>query len=257
MQRIHTWLHVLLQIFILIAGIALLVRCRNSDSVSPHNHNVGKGGSMARFAILGNYLYAVDRYALNTFDISNLANPKDINKTQIGWEIETIFPYNNTLFIGSADGMYIYSLQNPVHPQLLSVYRHIRACDPVVVEGNYAYVTLRSGNTMCQGITNQLEVIDISDYTNPKQLKVFPMHNPAGLGIQGNLLFVCDGKEGLKVFDRSDPVNITQVQQFRDIDAFDVIPLPNSLLLIGKSGFFQYAYQNNSLTLLSSLLVER
>ena len=35
------------------------------------------------------------------------------------------------------------------------------SCDPVVVQGDYAFVTLRGG-TECQGFSNQLDIIDIS-----------------------------------------------------------------------------------------------
>ena len=35
---------------------------------------IGIGGSMARFTIVGDHLYTVDAYNLNTFDISSRCN---------------------------------------------------------------------------------------------------------------------------------------------------------------------------------------
>ena len=55
---------------------------------------------------------------------------------------------------------------NPASPQLLSTYAHVNSCDPVVVEGDIAYVTLRSGNT-CAGFTDQLDVINLQDPKKP------------------------------------------------------------------------------------------
>jgi hypothetical protein len=46
-------------------------------------------------------------------------------------------------------------------------------------------------------------------------------------------LFVCDGSDGLKVFDRSKAPNLVPVNHFENIEAYDVIPLEKSLLMIG------------------------
>ena len=38
---------------------------------------------------------------------------------------------------------------------------------------------------------------------------------------------------------------------FKDITAYDVIPMENNLLLIGDNTLFQYTYSNNGVDLLS------
>ena len=53
--------------------------------------NVGQGGSLARFKIVGDYLYAVDSHNINVFDISDLENPADLDDVYAGFDIETIF----------------------------------------------------------------------------------------------------------------------------------------------------------------------
>ncbi len=74
-------------------------------------------------------------------------------------------------------------------PTSFSTYQHITACDPVVVEGDRAYVTLRSGNT-CGGTQDLLEVIDISDKYEPnRRLSSFSMTEPYGLGIDNGISF--------------------------------------------------------------------
>jgi hypothetical protein len=230
---------------------------RNSSSsamVSPNP--TGQGGSMARFVIQGNYLYTInDGWALQVFDIAKISSPVKGEMIYTNANIETLFLYDNKIFIGSTTGMFIYDLLNPAKPSLFSQFLHVRSCDPVVVQDNYAYVTLRSGTT-CQGFTNQLDVLDISDLAKPKLVKSYPMKNPHGLGIENNILFICDGDAGLKIYNASDPYGIDQnlIQQFPDIHAFDVIPLQGILLMIGDNGFYQYSYKDlKNIELLSTI----
>ncbi|MEO7766646.1 MAG: hypothetical protein ABIS01_04440, partial [Ferruginibacter sp.] len=69
----------------------------------------GVGGSMARFTIVNNYLYTVGQASLAAFNISLPAEPVKENVKSIGWNIETIYPLKDKLFIGSQTGMFIYS----------------------------------------------------------------------------------------------------------------------------------------------------
>ena len=199
----------------------------------------GTGGSMARFTVSNGHLYTVDLYSIRHFDLSDPSAPDPNDPVNIGWDIETVFPYENNLFIGSRSGMHIYSIEDPTNPAFVSTFNHANACDPVVVEGDIAYVTLRDG-TECETFTNQLEVIDISDLQNPTLIKTYPMFNPHGLGIQNGCLYICDGDEGLKYYDATDAENIELIKQYDDIHALDVIPLNERLLLIGNDGFYQY-----------------
>ena len=78
------------------------------------------------------------------------------------------------------------------------------------------------------------------------------MNGPNGLGIKDNTLFICDGEAGLKVYDKTDAPNITLINTFEDIIAYDVIPLSSSLLMIGDRVLYQYEYVNNDIQLLST-----
>lgn len=214
----------------------------------------GAGGSMARFAINGEYLYAVDHTDLITFDIQS-DNAAKLNQVSVGWAIETIFPYQDNLFIGSESAMYIYQLQNPAAPQQLSVYWHATACDPVVVEGDYAFVTLRASERCPQGI-NRLEVVDVADLANPQKVNFYEMINPYGLGIDNGNLFVSEGEHGLKIMDASDPTNIKMLRHITDIKTYDVIPYNGVLMVTGDSGIVQYDYSDiNDLKHLSTIPV--
>jgi hypothetical protein len=221
--------------------------------------STGVGGSMARFTIVSNYLYSVDHSQLYAFNISDLKKPVQESITQLGWGMETIFPYGKHLFIGAATGMFIYDITNPGSPKYVNGYAHVRSCDPVVVQGNMAYVTLRGGN-LCGGFSNQLDVIDISNLNNLRLIKSYPMSGPFGLGIDKTTLFVCDGAAGLKVYNVSDVYNIdkNRIITYSKIDAYDVIPYNNLLILIGKDGLHQFDYSNPAkITFLSKIEIKK
>lgn len=217
----------------------------------------GIAGSLARFALADDNLYILDAGLLKNLNITSPLAPVNAMEANAAWDSETLFPRGDELFIGAASGMHIFDISDRDNPEYLSSYNHVNSCDPVIVEGNLAFVTLRSG-TLCDGFTNQLEVIDISDLRNPQPLHIFPMFNPHGLTKDGNTLFICDGKDGLKVYDASDISAIDQnlLAHDRSIQAYDIIAFNNIAMLIGDDGLYQYDYSDLSdIRLLSTIQI--
>ena len=128
---------------------------------------------------------------LKIFDISEEQTPDFITQIYPGFGIETIFVKENYLFLGSRWGVYIYDITSKESPVEVSFYSHVYSCDPVVVSGDYAYSTLNSTGPCSRG-SDQLDVIDISNINSPTNVFTIEMDSPKGLGISGNLLFVCD-----------------------------------------------------------------
>ena len=227
------------------AGIAVpLVSSVNVSTVAaPTNPSTGISGSMSRFTIARNFLYAIDGSVLAVVDVNNPTQPERKTDQKLLNGPETLFPNEQNLFVGSRAGMSIFDITLPDQPALLSTYEHIYSCDPVVVHGNYAYVTLYQGD-ICHMNTNELQVIDISDLKNPLFHTKYPMTNPRGLGMDQNLLFICDGSDGLKVFDASDVDSIAtrQLAHYPGINAQDIIPFENIAIVIGTDGLYQYDY---------------
>lgn len=206
----------------------------------------GVGGSMTRFGLYNDYLYAVDRAKLHIFEIKTDATLNDIGTQNAGWNVETMFIYDNHMFLGTQSGMRVFSLAVPTVPTFLSDFWHVTSCDPVVVADGYAYITLRGGNT-CGSDINRLDVLELSgDYSNNKLIASYPMRKPYGLGIDGDILFICDGDAGLKVYDVSSKTQIAdnQIAVFPEINAYDVIPVNGYLFLIGNGGFYLYDYSD-------------
>ncbi len=215
------------------------------------NGNAGQGGSLARFSIKGDYLYVAEESELSVFDISNPEITSLLHEEYAGWQIETIFNADDYLYLGSSTGMYIYSIENPASPRQVSYLQHVMGCDPVVVDGNYAYVTIRGGNA-CGQEQNILDVVDISDKSMPQIVNRYNMENPYGLGVKDNWLFVCDGSAGLKVYDIENTPDLRLIDQFSNINTYDVIPLADKLLMVGDNTLYQYSYKGNEVSLLSS-----
>lgn len=200
--------------------------------------SIGIGGSYARFGFAGDYLYTIDNYLLRSWSIADASQPVKTDSLWLGWNPETIFPWKDRLFVGSQTGVFILDNHDPAHPVMESMFNHASGCDPVVCDEQNAWVTIHSGTT-CNGTLNQLDVIDLQHLPGANLVKSYPMQEPHGLSVSGNLLFLCD--DGLKIFDKSDPANLKELSYLSSIDAHDVIALSDAhLLLIGDNGFFQY-----------------
>ncbi len=234
---------------ILALGVLMINSCskdNNGGSFFDQNGGgtgSGTGGSLARFTISNDYMYAVDNNTLKTFSLASPSNPKLVNSLQIGFNIETIYAVDSLLFIGSRDAMYIYGISNPSTPLDFATASHVRACDPVVAEDKYAYVTVRSQNngSPCGGNTNSLIIYDITTITQPVLINTLNLSNPHGLGIKQNVLYVCDDKAGLKVLDVKDPLNIQTMHVINDGNSYqDVIIIDNILYCMLNNGFIIY-----------------
>lgn len=231
----------------------------SSSGSSSQSSGAGIGGSMARFGLTGNALLAVDNYSYYNIDLSTPKQPTLSSKSQINWGIETMFLSGKNMFLGTTTGMLIFDISDLNKPLYQSTFWHATGCDPVVVQNNKAYVTIRGGNA-CGSNVNRLDVLDVTNVLKPVLYRSYAMDEPYGLGISDELLFVCDGKSGLKVFNASDPMLVTEnlLAKFPGIQAYDVIPLGKSLLMIGSDGFYQYDYSDvKNIRLLSGIKVKK
>lgn len=212
--------------------------------------SAGVNGSMSRFSVHKGYLYTVMNHTMSIVDITTDTPTKPVDDILVDWNVETIFYYKDHMFLGTPNGMSIYSIENPLAPERMSTTWHINGCDPVVVENDIAYVTIRSGNS-CGQNNNVLIVYDVSDVREPRMLVSYAMTNPKGLGVDNGTLFICD--DGLKVFDASDPQTLMarKLAHYPGMDGYDLIAYNNVLMMIADDGLYQYDYKD--LTKISQL----
>ncbi|MBC7905066.1 MAG: hypothetical protein H7Y27_16680 [Gemmatimonadaceae bacterium] len=218
----------------------------------------GKAGSMSRFALVNDNLFTVSQTDLTVINTSTAADPTVVVTKKISnWGIETIFPLKDKLFIGSNSAMYIYDITNPSSPTQLSQFTHFRSCDPVVAEGNYAYVTLRDGNS-CGTKINELQVVDITNLNAPALKKTYAQQNPRGLSKDGNTLIICDGPAGVKFFDATDVSNIVLRSTITGIDPNDVITIGPIAIVTANDGLYQFDFSDiGSVKQISRLSITR
>jgi hypothetical protein len=212
---------------------------------STNTNTTGTAGSTATMTLIGDYLYAVpESHTLGVIDVTDPTHPALVTTIFAGLDLETIFPMEDKLLLGSMEGVYIYSLANPAKPVQIGEFKHGTACDPVIADSSYAYVTLHSGS-YCGGASNELDIVSAQDLTNTSLLKSYPMTGPSGLSKDGSILFVCDG-QAIKVFNAADPLNLQQLTELKVSNAYDVIAANHLLLVVSTGGLYEYDYSDPS-----------
>lgn len=225
---------------------------RESPSAGRGAGNTGTAGSMARFITTERALYTVDWATMKVFDITRRGRETHVTNIQLSNNIETIFPYDDYLFIGSMGGMGLYRVPGQtIVPEFVTWVNHRFSRDPVIFDGRFAYVTLFRG---------ELQVLDMKNLTNPAVTNIYQLYYPQGLGMIGRALYVCT-EYGLAVYDASRaPVlyRVSNLQNSYDPDWpesralyqpftnyngwndswYDCIPYGSNLLVSARQGLY-------------------
>ena len=254
-------------LLILALGLALLMSCEQ-DSGSFEVGNSGTlSGSYATLLTVSNYLYAINEEELTTFDITDTNDPQEVDKQDVGFEIENIYHNNGVLFIGSSTTLHIFSIGADGIPKRENQTEYNfdnneewQPCDPVIANDNYAYVTLSTSQEFdgpCGGTRvwiNELRIYDVADLSSPELLSITEMGFPKGLALDGNHLFVCEGNTGLKLFDVSDPEVPELMWEDTGFESYDLILKDGLMMVVGPDAIRQYDYSDiNDIVYLSSL----
>jgi len=205
--------------------------------------STGQSGTINRLAKANDHLYMITNNNLHIFDATSGIS-KVSTETNFDDGMETIIIRDNEAFIGKFDGMAIVDISNPTNPRITNTYNHEEACDPVLPHGEVAYVTLRVDGP-CQGRRNLLDVVDLSRSSRTGRLSAITridMLSPFGMTIDGNILYVGEGKNGLKEFDITNPASPQLISWNQNVSAYDIIlhPTKDLVLLAGPDGLSQY-----------------
>jgi len=215
--------------------------------------NSGTNGSYSRMVIVSNYMYQVNSEELTTYDIADPENIIEKDRQTVGFFIESIFHMEGILFIGSGEALHIFEINDEGIPNrksktdYASFSEEQTPCDPVISDGDFAYVTLSSvtdPNDPCARpiLLNELRIYNIANLSDPILVNTISMINPKGLAYDNDLLFVCENQRGLKVFDKSDVTNLQLIHHFEGIHTYDVIARYGLLIVIGQGAIHQYDY---------------
>lgn len=219
-----------------------------ASAASASQSGTGTAGSEAVMTLVGNYLYAIpEQHSLGLINIADSTNPTAAPASPIylaGYDLETVFPIQDKLLLGSKEGVYVYSLSNPAQPVKVSEFTHGTACDPVIANSKYAYLTMHAG-TDCGGAANELDILDAADISNATLVKTYPMTSPSGLCLDGTLLFVCDASV-VKVYDASNPDDLQLLSTVNVNHPNDIIAGNHVMLVVGTDGLYEFDYTDPS-----------
>lgn len=210
-------------------------------------------GTVNRVTYAKGYVYVIGNTAMYVIKDSEQGLSKvELNESfsRIGEGMETIFPHENNLYIGSRSAVNIFDITTPDQPTEAYEFEHATACDPVLPADGVAYVTLRTADfSACPGNTNSLLVLDTRNTNDVKEEKEITMTSPYGMTLKGNELYVGEGVNGLKVFDVSNKYKPELIRSISNVQAFDVIPHPtnnNLILTAGPDGLSQYLVEGDA-----------
>lgn len=213
--------------------VLLTIGCaKDGSSDSAQASGTAKNGSLTRFITVGNYLYIVKTNSLVTYNISNPQSISVAGTQDVGFDIQTIFEYNNQLFIGSNTAMYIYGLTNPAQPEKLTQVNYFQpGRDPIVARDSVAYATQRVGTV------GTLNVVNIKNLQEARIVNALPIATPYGLALGTNTLYVCNGSNGLAVINVSSPYQpVMNGNKNFDEVFYDAILQGNILICYVKGG---------------------
>ena len=191
-----------------------------------------QAGSTASMIIYNDYMYVLDNDFLRVLSLENPKNPQLVKKINIGENNETIFGYENHLYIGSSLGMRVVDITIPNDPKLISDIPQFISHDPIVIKNDTAFQTRRFGTEDSpQGGT--LIVHDVQNPSNPFVISSINLPFPMGLDFKDNTLYVCNGPLGISLIDITDALHPIVIKQINEFNIRDCIVVGNRL--VGQS----------------------
>lgn len=237
--------------FLLLALLAFsILHCSSDQAALQADGPTGTGGSLARFTVVGSHLYTLSDAHISWYELAPDGQIKVVDSLFLGSGKETLFPLGDLLFIGAIDGMSILEIDANGRPALQGRISHIVACDPVVANDSFAYVTLRlegctnGPNVFGNADREGLFIYNVLDIENPNHISFYNLPTPIGLGLHENFLFIGLGDNGLQVMDVTNPFALQPVARLTDRAVTDVIVLSSSLVAIGPDHITQYDYSD-------------
>lgn len=215
---------------------------------------IGANGSLPRFAIADDKIFIPTESEMFMYSLATLGNPVRALPEYSLYDLKTISVSGKYMFLGTYYYSHLVDITSPLSIQPLLYFDEVYSCSPFAVDDTLIFSTSRTG-TFCGSSSNILSVISISDIQNPRLLKEYQMTAPLGFVKEGDILFVCDTYSGLTIYDASDPLTMTIIKTYPEINAHNVLIYNDILVLLSNDGIYQYDYSDlQNITLLSSII---
>ncbi|NUO47668.1 MAG: hypothetical protein HOV80_02300 [Polyangiaceae bacterium] len=186
-------------------------------------------------------LYALNRRSFFVYELPKDpgAPAKRIAELHPPVPVEKLSQHGLLLLISTREQTLIFDVADPTRPKQLGVIS-FGSCDAVAIEKDIAYVATAAA-AQCPG-PRVLAVFDMKNPTRPELLADLYLTDPRGLAIDGQKLFVSDAREGVVVFDVSDPRAPKLVDKVPAAAAGELIARAGILFISADDGIHQYRY---------------
>jgi hypothetical protein len=152
---------------------------------------------MNDMSISGNYAYCTFPRGLMTIDISDPANPLQVNFMHLSGYAMKIEIQEN-LAVVSVDNsiLFIIDISDPANPQIINDSYTREFIDDICISGNFVYLIVN--------YPKQFQILDISNPSNPTLTFSTNLSSGAAVEVQGNYAYIANDL-GLVVYNISDP----------------------------------------------------
>jgi len=177
------------------------------------------------------YIYVANgQYGLQIFDITNPANPVQVNvndqiKTLPGIAMDVSINGNRAYLAYDGGGVIILDTTNPADPQVVGISTNLQADNRAVdldVEGSTVYLAMLDHGVSTINTANTANPVVLSQYDAPTGIK--------DMFVQGDYAYTVDGSRGLWTFDISDTGHPQEV-------SFLSIPQASGVFVAGDYAF--------------------
>lgn len=206
--------------------LAFLAGCGGDDSTGPNQTGATSLAVVGSFvpsgpicyiediAVSGTYAYLADDFivtpgnethGLFVVDVSVPSAPKQAAFVKIG-SLQTVHVSGAYLYLGTPSRLFIYNITDPKNPVELGAYGPTNVTD-IHVQGNYAYITEKTGGLLIVNITNKA-LPTLAGSVNA------PGDHSQGVFVDGTYAYVTDTDSGLAVVNVANPAAPTITARF-------------------------------------------
>ncbi|UCC78508.1 MAG: hypothetical protein JSW64_09495 [Candidatus Zixiibacteriota bacterium] len=181
------------------------------------------GGYISDVYVFDNYAYVIGPQ-LFIVDITDENNPAVVGRTDARFSGGRIDNFDSYIYIVGEyiDGMPIYNISNPNSPQLVATFN-------TPVESNFRDLQVVDNLIYVAGGDQGLLVLDISNPASPELIEQVEISASevfvSSVCVSGNYCYATFCGTGLKIFNISDPRNLTMVND-------DVLPICSKQLFV-------------------------
>ena len=166
-------------------------------------------GRINDIKIIDNYLYTSN---FSIYDISNPDSPVRTGYYFSGITAFSIKVNGNYAFVGDYKGIEVIDISDKNNPKFVGSIVSSSVVYGIDIKDDYLLIANYTKNLKVASILSGIQSISKKDFDEPEIVKIVETHDyTEGLFIDGNDLYVANGNNGLKIFDISDPVNMTQI----------------------------------------------